>query len=84
VGFQGVLRVAELINLLSQAKRLAEHCRFHPAILLARGDVALGRMPEDIELQRHLAGVHQPVFTDASLPIRLTQQYSVFSERNWC
>jgi hypothetical protein len=41
-------------------------------------------MPEDIELQRHLAGVHQPVFTDASLPIRLTQQYSVFSERNWC
>ena len=56
---------------LCESERFAEHHRLEPSVLFARGGVALRRATEDVERQRFLAGVHQPVFADAGFPIGL-------------
>src|SRR5262249_51898320 len=74
-------RPAAFVGRLRQSEGLAEDRRFDPAVLLACGNVAAGGVPEDVELQWLVAGVDQPVFEDASLPVRIAETDGVFAHR---
>src|SRR5262245_43874159 len=73
-----VFGMSQGVDALAEPERLAEHGRLEPAIPLTRGGVTPGSAAEDVEANRFLPCVHQPVFADAGLPVRLAQENGVF------
>src|SRR5262245_40666902 len=55
------LRVPQLVGPLRQPERFAKYRRFHPPVRLSGCDVAAAGVPEDVELQRFLSCIDQPV-----------------------
>src|SRR5579871_4661505 len=62
---QGVFGMTQGVDSLRELKRFAEHRRLEPAISLARGAVVSGRASKNVESNRLLPGVHEPVFDDS-------------------
>src|SRR5262245_35280960 len=71
--FQYVFRMIALTLFLPQPKGLPENRRFHPPVLLARRDVTLRRELENVELNRVLSRIDEPVFRNAGLPIQFAE-----------
>src|SRR5262245_35629105 len=75
--FERICGVAEAVLRLHESKLPTEHCRLEPAVPPAGGDVAVVRMPVDVEPRRGLAGIDEPVVRDARLPVALEQNLDV-------
>src|SRR5262249_23549600 len=56
-----------------EAERSPERGRLYPAVLLPRVDVAARRAAEDVEAERFLADVDDPVFRYVRVEVRLAE-----------